>query len=183
MKSPNVQLVGNPLRTVSVIVTLVPGAKLPPEFKKWARADKLDIINGQVLDLPENVLKQLAKYPDVFRIHDNRPIGSSNYRTSLTVGADVARNTLGYTGSGIGIAIIDSGISSWHDDLTKGGVNKTYPYGDQRVSKFVDFVGGQNDPVRRQRPRHARRRHHRRQRLRQQRREGRHRTEGLDRFR
>ena len=54
---------GNPLRTTSVIVTLVPGAKLPPEFKKFARAGKLDIINGQVLDLPENVLKQLAKSP------------------------------------------------------------------------------------------------------------------------
>src|SRR4249920_1245122 len=59
---------GNPRRTTSVIVTLVPGATLPPEFKKWARGDKLDIINGQVLELPENVLKQLAKYPDVFRI-------------------------------------------------------------------------------------------------------------------
>src|SRR5436190_21223229 len=37
---------GNPLGTSSVIVTLVPGAVLPPEFKKFARADKLDIING-----------------------------------------------------------------------------------------------------------------------------------------
>ena len=37
---------GNPLHTSSVIVTLVPGAQLPPEFKRFARADKLDIING-----------------------------------------------------------------------------------------------------------------------------------------
>ena len=58
---------GNPLFTSSVIVTLVPGAQLPPEFKKFARADKLDIINGQVLDLPNGVLKQLAKHPDIFR--------------------------------------------------------------------------------------------------------------------
>src|SRR3954452_2585462 len=48
---------GNPLHTTSVIVTLVPGAKLPAKFKRWARADKLDIINGAVLDLPDNVLK------------------------------------------------------------------------------------------------------------------------------
>ena len=137
---------GNPLRTVSVIVTLVPGATLPPEFKRFARAGKLDIINGQVLDLPENVLKQLAKYPDVFRIHENRPTGSSNYRTSITTGADVVRDYLGYTGAGIGVAIIDSGVASWHDDLTRGGVTKTFPYGDQRVAKFVDFVGTRTTP-------------------------------------
>jgi subtilisin family serine protease len=137
---------GNPLRTTSVIVTLVPGAKLPPEFKKWARKDKLDIINGQVLDLPENVIKQLAKHPDVFRIHENRSISGHNYRTSITVGADVARDYLGLTGAGVGVAIIDSGISSWHDDLTRGGLNKTFPYGDQRVAKFVDFVGTKTTP-------------------------------------
>jgi serine protease AprX len=137
---------GNPLRTTSVIVTLVPGAQLPPEFRKFARGNQLDIINGQVLDLPENVIKQLAKYPDVFRIHDNRPTSSSNYRTSVTTGADVVRDNLGYTGAGIGVAIIDSGVASWHDDLTRGGVTKTFPYGDQRVAKFVDFVGTRTTP-------------------------------------
>jgi subtilisin family serine protease len=137
---------GNPLITTSVIVTLVPGAKLPPEFKKWAKNGTLDIINGQVLNLPENVLKQLAKHPDVFQIHDNRPISGHNYRTSITVGADVVRNYLGYTGAGIGVAILDSGVSSWHDDLTRGGLNKTFPYGDQRVAKFVDFVGTKTTP-------------------------------------
>ena len=136
----------NPLHTSSVIVTLVPGAVLPPEFKKFARADKLDIINGQVLDLPDNVIKQLAKHPNVFRIHDNRPIGTHNYRTMITVGADVVQDYLGYTGAGIGVAIIDSGIASWHDDLTRGGVTKTFPYGDQRVAKFVDFVDGRTLP-------------------------------------
>jgi subtilisin family serine protease len=137
---------GNPLHTSSVIVTLVPGAQLPPEFKKFARADKLDIINGQVLDLPDNVIKQLAKHPSVFRIHDNRPIGTHNYRTSVTVGADIVRDYLGYTGAGVGVAVIDSGISSWHDDFTRGGLSKIFPYGDQRVSKFVDFVGGRSLP-------------------------------------
>jgi subtilisin family serine protease len=137
---------GNPLHTSSVIVTLVPGAVLPPEFKRFARADKLDIINGQVLDLPDNVIKQLGKHPNIFRVHDNRPIGTHNYRTVITIGADIVQDTLGYTGSGIGVAVIDSGISSWHDDLTRGGVIKTFPYGDQRVAKFVDFVGGRTLP-------------------------------------
>jgi subtilisin family serine protease len=138
--------VGNPLHISSVIVTLVPGAKLPPQFKRFARADILDIINGQVLDLPDHLIKQLAAYPDVFQIHSNRPIGAHNYRTSVTVGADVVRNFMGFTGAGIGVAVIDSGISSWHDDLTRGSDPTLYPYGDQRVAKFVDFVKGQTQP-------------------------------------
>ena len=88
----------------------------------------------------------MRSHPDVFRIHDNRPTSSSNYRTSITTGADVVRDYLGYTGAGIGVAIIDSGVASWHDDLTRGGVTKTFPYGDQRVAKFVDFVGTKTTP-------------------------------------
>src|SRR5262249_23968262 len=38
----------------------------------------------------------------------------------------------------VGVAVIDSGIASWHDDLTGG--RRNYPYGDQRVTAFVDFV-------------------------------------------
>jgi serine protease AprX len=36
---------------------------------------------------------------------------------------------LGYDGTGVGVAIIDSGVANWHDDL-----------GSQRVAHFVDFV-------------------------------------------
>ncbi len=42
--------------------------------------------------------------------------------------------------------MIDSGIATWHDDLTRGRVSKTFPYGDQRVAKFVDFVDGRSQP-------------------------------------
>jgi len=46
--------------TTRVIVTLVPGATLPPEFKKFSRNSSLDLINGQVLDLPNGVLKAMG---------------------------------------------------------------------------------------------------------------------------
>ena len=137
---------GNPLFTTSVIVTLVPGATVPNEFKRFARADKLDIINGVVLDVPNNVLRRLEAHPNVFRVHDNRPIATHNYRTAVTVGARTVQDTLGYTGAGVGVAVIDSGITTWHDDLTKGASTKTYPYGNQRVTKFVDFVNGRALP-------------------------------------
>jgi len=136
---------GNPLANSSVIVELMPGAQLPPEFKKYARGNKLDIINGQVLELSNGQLKQLAAHPDIFRVHDNRPLKTHNYRTSITVGAAFVNQFLGYTGAGIGIAVLDSGVASWHDDLINKS-SKVYPYGNQRVAKFVDFVNGRTLP-------------------------------------
>src|SRR5215510_2878621 len=136
---------GNPLSTSSVIVELVPGAQLPPEFKKYARGNKLDIINGQVLELSNGLLKKLAAHPDIFRVHENRPLKTHNYRTAITVGSAFVNQFLGYNGSGIGIAVLDSGIASWHDDLTNK-TSKVYPYGNQRVAKFVDFVNGKAQP-------------------------------------
>jgi serine protease AprX len=127
---------------ISVIVTLVPGGQMPPEFKKFARGGTLGLINGQELELSANQLAKLAALPSVFRIHHNRSIGRDNYRTSVTVGARTVRESLGYTGAGIGIAVIDSGITTWHDDLTNT-TSTLYPYGNQRVTKFVDFVNGQ----------------------------------------
>src|SRR5205809_2496466 len=134
---------GNPLFTSRVIVTLVPGAQLPPEFKKFARGGKLDIINGQVLELPNGLLKQLAAHPHVFRVHYDRPTEMHNYRTSVTTGGRVL-NSYGLKGAGVGIAIIDSGIA-YHDDL-RGSDTKIFPYGNQRVAKFVDFVNGRTLP-------------------------------------
>src|SRR5260370_1074110 len=120
---------------------LVRGAALPREFKQFARKDSLDIINGHVLDLRNWVLLRLEAHPDVFQVHDNREIKTHNYRTAVTVGARVVQEILGYTGAGIGVAVIDSGISTWHDDL-QNTTSTVYPYGNQRVTQFVDFVNG-----------------------------------------
>ena len=53
---------------------------------------------------------------------------------------------MGLTGAGVGVAVIDSGISTFHDDLTVVNSSTLYPYGNQRVTKFVDFVNGQALP-------------------------------------
>jgi serine protease AprX len=132
---------GNPLAVSQVIVTLVPGAELPPQFNQYARGGKLDIINAQVLQLPNKLLQDLGANANVFRVHDDRAVFADNYRTAVTVGARAVQQSLGYSGAGIGVAVIDSGITTWHDDLTTTSTN-SYPYGNQRVTKFVDFVNG-----------------------------------------
>src|SRR5262245_16045520 len=51
---------------IRVIVTLQPGAQLPVELKRFAKPNgKLDIINGQALELPYGVVRQLEKHPSV----------------------------------------------------------------------------------------------------------------------
>jgi subtilisin family serine protease len=138
---------GNALERTPVIVTLVPGAQLPPELRRFTRGVRtLGIINGEVLDLPNGVVRQLESRPEIFRVHYDRPILAHNYRTSVTVGATMVRQHLGFTGAGVGVAVIDSGVTAWHDDLTKGNSSKIYPYGNQRVSMFVDFVHGATLP-------------------------------------
>src|ERR1044072_911543 len=114
-----------------VIVELVPGARLPEALKHYMwRFKKVDgindehgmdtnlgIINGQVLELPNNLLAKVANCPDVFPLHLDRPIKGHVYRTSVTVGARTVQESLGYTGKGVSVAGIDSGITTWHDDL------------------------------------------------------------------
>ncbi|HET9830566.1 MAG TPA: S8 family peptidase, partial [Vicinamibacterales bacterium] len=129
----------------TVIVELKPGAQLPREFQNFVQPGQLDIINAVVLTLPDSLLKKLASKGEVFRVHDDRPIGAHNYRTSFTVGATTVRQTMGLTGAGVGVAVIDSGVASWHDDLTNNS-SKWYPYGNQRVAKFVDFVNSRTLP-------------------------------------
>ena len=111
----------NPSAKTSVIVELKSGAQVPAEFRAFMRPNgKLRIINGQVLDLPNRMIARMALHPDVFRLHYNRPTQGDNYRTALTTGTRVVQKTLGLTGAGVGVAILDSGITSWHDDLTDG---------------------------------------------------------------
>lgn len=93
------------------------------------------LINAQVADLPHAVLADIAISPLVARISLDRLIVGAMERTGATVRATSVREELGYDGSGIGIAIIDSGVTPWHDDLTTAG-------GAQRVRQFVDFVNG-----------------------------------------
>src|SRR5215207_3432008 len=58
--------------TTRVIVTLVPGGKLPADVNRYLRrvgpVATLDLINAVVLDLPNALLKPLAASPAVARI-------------------------------------------------------------------------------------------------------------------
>src|SRR5204862_8222157 len=70
--------------------------------------------------------------------------GGEMNRAAVTLGARAVQQQLGFDGAGVGVAIIDSGVSGWHDDLSyHGSSSNVQVVGGQRVTKFVDFVNGQ----------------------------------------
>jgi serine protease AprX len=99
----------------------------------------LRLVGGRVAELPDAALAALASNPLVGQVSEDRQIVGAMERTSATVGATTVRRDLGYDGSGIGIAVIDSGASATHDDLF--GAN-----GAPLIERFVDFVNGQESP-------------------------------------
>jgi serine protease AprX len=66
---------------------------------------------------------------------------------AVTVGARAVHQSFGFTGAGIGVAVIDSGITTWHDDLTHPVTSSVVrTKNGQRVAAFVDFVNNRTAP-------------------------------------
>jgi len=100
----------------------------------------LPLINGRAATVPNVSLMALAGNAAVQHIALDRLIVGAMERTGPTTGATAVRQELGLDGSGIGVAVIDSGITAWHDDLADAD------HTSQRVDRFVDFVGGSATP-------------------------------------
>jgi serine protease AprX len=100
---------------------------------------RLPLIDGVVVDLPNAALPLLAGSGVVRHLSADRLVVGTMERTGATVGAVAARQEFGYDGTGVGVAVIDSGVSPWHDDLTS-------IFGGQRVYRFVDYVNGWESP-------------------------------------
>jgi serine protease AprX len=100
----------------------------------------LPLINSRVATVPNLALVTLSLSPLVAHVAADRFIVGSMERTGHTVGATGIRESLGVTGTGVGVAVIDSGVVPWHDDLADT------PGATPRILQFVDFVGGSGAP-------------------------------------
>src|SRR5256712_983227 len=96
----------------------------------------LDVIKGAHYSVPVESLAALADDPDVVYISPDRRLNGSLDNTAAAVNAKVAWQS-GWDGTGIGVAVLDSGITG-HTDLysTGGGGGKL------RIIYSQDFVGG-----------------------------------------
>ena len=95
----------------------------------------LHLLRAQVAEIPDASLDSLASRPGVKAIYLDRLVHGTMQRASATVGASWVQQNLGLDGTGVGVAIIDSGVTTWHDDL-----------GASRVVHFADFVDFQPSP-------------------------------------
>ena len=109
--------------------------------------------NGLSIRVDKGQLTKLARIPGVKALYpvdevwvDPEPVERAELFTALAMtGADIAQSTLGYTGAGVRVAIMDTGIDYDHPDL--GGC-----FGPGcRVETGWDFVGdaytGPGSPV------------------------------------
>src|SRR6185436_9037966 len=101
---------------------------------------RLAILKARTARLSNRQLNALANDKRVKRVHLDRPVEGFVGREAVTVGARAVQELMGYTGAGVGVAVVDSGITGWHDDLTVANGQG------QRVSRFVDFVNGYTQP-------------------------------------
>src|SRR5713101_4024080 len=101
---------------------------------------KLDFIKGAHYSVPVEALDALADDPDVAYISPDRPVRGALDTTVATVNGGYAR-ALGLDGSGIGVALIDSGVSDIPDLHNASGYEVTYaqsfvPTDSSSVDKF-----------------------------------------------
>jgi subtilisin family serine protease len=128
------------------IVVLKAGCSVDADVSKAGGKNgrRFGVISGQLVELPNNQLRKLANNACVAAIHWDRKTGGEMNYAAIVEGARQVQQLLGYDGAGVGVALVDSGITSWHDDLTYYGHNSAVKtVGGQRVVKFVDFVNGQ----------------------------------------
>jgi subtilisin family serine protease len=113
-----------------VILTTVGGVRAEPIIVAAAGIPGRVLAGvGQVATVPDAALLELASRPEVLAISLDRSVTGTVERTGETAGAEWIAPNLGFDGSGVGVAIIDSGVANWHDDL-----------GTRTVVHFADFV-------------------------------------------
>lgn len=96
---------------------------------------RLDNVEAMVADVPIAWLETLRRAPAVRSVSPDRPMTGTLHLTSEVVGARWVHEYLGFDGTGIGVAIIDSGVAPSHRDLEPN-----------RVVQFVDFVRFEAQP-------------------------------------
>jgi len=123
-----------PLGASRVIIQTTDGQPLDSHIK-WLRGKpgrQLRLLGAQVAEIPDHALDALAGLPHVRAVSLDRPVYGAMERTAAAIGARWIHENLGFDGTGVGVAIIDSGVATAHDDL-----------GPDRIAHFADFVSYQ----------------------------------------
>lgn len=114
------------------------------------------LFNGLSLELSAADRAKLAQLPgvkavypvDIIQAPQPQPVESASPDMVAAIhlsGAAAAQNTLGLTGAGVKVAIIDSGVDIDHPAFGGSGVRGTTPFPNSRFYAGYDFVGDNFD--------------------------------------
>jgi serine protease AprX len=123
--------VSHPNKLIDVIVQyrVVPRAEHYARMtSRGARVNaKLHVISAAAFRLPASAIAQLEKDPDVLYVTPDRGVKmSGNEDFHPAVLADVAAQQYGFDGTGVGVAVIDSGVADHKDFHTSAGSRIVY---------------------------------------------------------
>jgi minor extracellular serine protease Vpr len=113
------------------------------------------VYNGMTVTATDADADQLRDVAGVVGVWPVLQVAAPNPATSTSTkdltsalamtGADIAYSELGYTGQGIKVGVIDTGIDIDHPDLGGTGTPGTTPFPSSRVKWGYDFVGDAYD--------------------------------------
>src|ERR1700722_6987821 len=95
---------------------------------------RLGTVKAIAFTIPVNALPALEADPEIVSVTVDHPLNGADDYTDAAANVSAAWNA-GYTGTGIGVAVIDSGINDSHPDL----LDSTETY--SRVVYHQDFTG------------------------------------------
>jgi serine protease AprX len=135
-------ITGNKSHRTTVIVTLEPGADLPADLQKFSRFGRLNGVEAHVLDVPDDQLQNVANLAQASHVHADRVVHGLDFRTDVTSGSIFVNRNLGLKGSGIVVAVLDSGIASAANDLPSGAVTVFKDFVNNKAQRYDDYGHG-----------------------------------------
>jgi serine protease AprX len=106
---------------------------------------KLHMIKGAAFTIPVSALAALEADPEIASVSIDHPMNVMDDLTNDATGVNNVWNS-GFTGAGVGVAVIDSGINDSHPDLRNSdGSSRVVYHQDFTGTSTTNSTGGQYD--------------------------------------